>query len=200
MSKKRKFGISDDLGRGFTETISIVENNVTKFRNVILPLSRIELDPHNPRKLHFDLEDARTGIKTSDKDYIIKNEELKSLLELAETIKNSGIINPIVAYKINDKYRIVAGERRCLASLLAGKTEIDARIFNDKPKGFSLKLVQWIENTAREDLSLSERIGNIVEIYEEYKKENPEVILTTGLLQEMTGLSSCAVILLFFCY
>ncbi|MCP6769829.1 ParB N-terminal domain-containing protein, partial [Klebsiella pneumoniae] len=79
-------------------------------------------------------------------------EELEKLKELASTIESSGVINPIVVYKRGEVYRVVAGERRCLASFLANKSEIEARVFNEKPKGFELKLIQWIENTAREDL------------------------------------------------
>ena len=50
MSKKKRFGISEALTRGLSETINVVENNSGTFRNVILPLSRIELDPE---KAHF---------------------------------------------------------------------------------------------------------------------------------------------------
>ena len=40
MSKKKRFGVSEALTRGLTETINVVENNSGVFRNVILPLSR----------------------------------------------------------------------------------------------------------------------------------------------------------------
>ena len=43
MSKKKRFGISEALTRGLSETINVVENNAGIFRNVVLPLSRIEL-------------------------------------------------------------------------------------------------------------------------------------------------------------
>ena len=154
MSKKKRFGISEALTRGLSETINVVENNAGMFRNVILPLSRIELDPDNPRKLTVDLLDVRQGIRAEDPQYLRKQEELDKLKELAHTIKSSGVINPIVVYKRGESYRIVAGERRCLASILAGKQEIDARVFNEKPKGFELKLIQWIENTARGSKSM----------------------------------------------
>lgn len=47
MTKKKRFGISEALTRGLSETINVVENNAGIFRNVVLPLSRIELDPEN---------------------------------------------------------------------------------------------------------------------------------------------------------
>lgn len=188
MSKKKRFGISEALTRGLSETIHVVENNSGVFRNVILPISRIELDPDNPRKLSVNLSDVRNGLHTDDPMYRQKQDELEKLKELAHTIKSSGIINPIVVYKKGELYRVVAGERRCLASILAGKQEIEARIFNEKPRGFDLKLIQWIENTAREDLSLDERLGNVSEIIREYETLHQTTVNAT-LLKTITGLS-----------
>lgn len=189
MSKRKRFGISEALTRGLSETINVVENNPAMYRNIVLPLSRIELDPDNPRKLAIDLKDIRVGIQSDDPLYQQKQEELDKLKELAHTIKSSGVINPVVVYKRGDVYRVVAGERRCLASILAGKQEIDARVFNEKPQGFELKLIQWIENTAREDLTLSERLGNVSEIIREYKLQNGDVDVTATILKSITGLS-----------
>lgn len=189
MSKKKRFGISQALTRGLSETINVVENNSGLFRNVILPLSRIELDPDNPRKLAIDLSDIRAGIRPEDPMYQRKAEELERLKELAHTIKTSGVINPVVVYKLGEVYRVVAGERRCLASILAGKQEVEARVFNEKPKGFELKLIQWVENTAREDLTLDERLGNVRDIIHEYQIQQGETEVTATLLKEITGLS-----------
>lgn len=189
MTKKKRFGISEALTRGLSETINVVENNAGVFRNVVLPLSRIELDPENPRKLSIDLNDIRAGIRPEDPNYQRKQDELERLKELAHTIKSSGVINPVVVYKNGEVYRIVAGERRCLASILAGKQEIEARVFNEKPKGFNLKLIQWIENTAREDLTLDERLGNVREIIREYQLQHGPVEVTATLIKNITGLS-----------
>jgi len=189
MTKKKRFGISEALTRGLSETIHVVENNTGIFRNVILPLSRIELDPDNPRKLSIDLSDIREGIRPEDPLYQQKSAELERLKELAHTIKANGVINPVVVYKLGETYRVVAGERRCLASILAGKQEIEARVFNEKPKGFELKLIQWVENTAREDLTLDERLGNVRDILREYLLQHGEVEVTATLLKNITGLS-----------
>ena len=189
MSKKKRFGISEALTRGLSETINVVENNAGIFRNIILPLSRIELDPENPRKMAIDLFDVKEGIRPDDPLYQRKQEELERLKELAHTIKANGVINPVVVYKLGEFYRIVAGERRCLASLLAGKQEIEARVFNEKPKGFELKLIQWVENTAREDLTLDERLGNVREIIREYQQQHGQIEVNATLLKNITGLS-----------
>ncbi|MHB1948663.1 MAG: ParB/RepB/Spo0J family partition protein [Gammaproteobacteria bacterium] len=189
MSKRKRFGVSQALTRGLSETINVVENNAGVYRSVVLPLSRIELDPDNPRKLAIDLHDVQQGIDKNDPLIERKLAELDRLKELASTIESSGVINPVVVYKRADVYRVVAGERRCMASILAGKNEIDARVFNEKPKGFELKLIQWIENTAREDLTLDERIGNIREIIREYQNENGPVSVNATLIKNITGLS-----------
>lgn len=189
MSKKKRFGISEALTRGLSETINVVENNSGIFRNVILPLSRIELDPENPRKLAVDLIDVRQGLRPDDPHFQRKQDEVERLKELAHTIKSSGVINPIVVYKLGEFYRIVAGERRCLASILAGKQEIEARVFNEKPKGYELKLIQWIENTAREDLTLDERLGNVRAIIHEYQIQNDDIEMNATILKNITGLS-----------
>jgi ParB family chromosome partitioning protein len=189
MTKRKRFGVSQALTRGLSETINVVENNAGIFRNAVVPLSRIELDPDNPRKLAITLEDIRQGLERNDPLYDQKSVELEKLSELAFTIESSGVINPVVVYKRGEAYRVVAGERRCLASILAGKNEIDARIFNEKPKGFELKLIQWIENTAREDLTLEERIGNIREIIYEYQLLNDDVPVTATLIKNLIGFS-----------
>jgi len=189
MSKKKRFGVSSALTRGITETIHVVENNSGIFRNVILPLSRIELDPDNPRKLAISLIDIQQGINKSDPLFERKSEELEKLKELAHTIESNGVINPIVVYKRGDLYRVVAGERRCLASIIVNKPDIEARVFNEKPKGFELKLIQWIENTARENLNLDERINNVREIIREYQNQHNDITPTATLLKNIMGFS-----------
>ena len=50
----------------------------------------------------------------------------KALKELAVSIKEHGVIQPIIVRRVNGKYEIIAGERRYKASILAGKTTIPA--------------------------------------------------------------------------
>ncbi|MFV0249824.1 MAG: ParB/RepB/Spo0J family partition protein [Bacilli bacterium] len=77
------------------------------------------------------------------------NEE--NIMELAESIKEHGVIQPIVVRKISDKYEIIAGERRYKASVLAGKTTVPAIITNlDDRDSAEIAL---IENVQREDLT-----------------------------------------------
>ena len=75
----------------------------------------------------------------------------QSINELAESIKEHGVIQPIVVRRIGDKFEIIAGERRYKASTLAGKTSIPAIIttLNDKDSAE----VALIENVQRQDLT-----------------------------------------------
>jgi ParB family chromosome partitioning protein len=190
MSKRKRFGVSSALGQGLSETVNIVENNPSLFRNAVIPVQRIELDPDNPRQLAISQQEVIHGLSSSASNKKQKSIELEALRLLSHTIQSSGMINPILVYKFEDKYQVIAGERRFLATLLAKKTEIEARIYHSKPSGFNLKLVQWVENTAREDLNLFERLNNIRDIIDAYQEENKqEKKFTASLLKELTGLS-----------
>lgn len=82
----------------------------------------------------------------------------KAILELAESIKKHGVIQPIVVRQISDKYEIIAGERRYKASLLAGKTSIPAIITSLDDKNSAE--IALIENVQRENLtSIEEAIS-----------------------------------------
>lgn len=74
-----------------------------------------------------------------------------SINELCESIKEHGVIQPIVVRSMGDKYEIIAGERRYKASLLAGKRTIPAVITNLNDKDSAE--VALIENVQRKDLT-----------------------------------------------
>lgn len=93
----------------------------------------------------------------------------KRLEELAESIRQYGIIQPIVVKKEGAFYRIVAGERRFRAAKLAGLTQVPVTIF----KGEEEYQVALIENLQREDL-------NPIEVAEAYS----ELIKRFGYTQE----------------
>ena len=73
------------------------------------------------------------------------------LQELSTSIKEHGVIQPIIVRKVGDKYEIVAGERRFRASQLAGKTSIPAIVRNIDDKE-SAK-VALLENLQRKNLT-----------------------------------------------
>ncbi len=74
-----------------------------------------------------------------------------SLEELAKSIKNFGVLNPILVKKKDDKYEIISGERRLKASILAGLSEIPARVI-DIPDDKIVELAM-AENLQRENVS-----------------------------------------------
>lgn len=77
-----------------------------------------------------------------------------AIIELSESIKEHGVIQPVVVRPIGDKYEIIAGERRYKASVLAGKDTIPAIVTNLNDKDSAE--VALIENVQRRDLSAIE--------------------------------------------
>lgn len=75
----------------------------------------------------------------------------ETITELAESIREHGVIQPIVVRPLGDRYEIIAGERRYKASVLAGKDTIPAIVteLNDKDSAE----VALIENVQRQDLT-----------------------------------------------
>lgn len=191
MAKRKTFALNKDLQAGLTQTMSAVRQYGGDLRFEIVPLSQIELDPDNPRDLAIEFIDLPQGPKQNDPDYARKMQEIETLNTLAHTINKQGIINPVVVFKHGNKYRLVAGERRCLASIIAGKSDIKANILSERPPALRQRLLQWIENIEREDLCLWERLQNIKMILEAYQAQasEPEPISST-LIKNLLGCSS----------
>ena len=119
------------LGRGLDALISTeaVKTEGSATINEI-PLNQIERNPNQPRREFAE----------------------ESLRELAESIREIGIIQPITLHQTSeDRYMIIAGERRWRASHLAGLTTIPAyiRTLNDA----SIMTMALVENIQREDLN-----------------------------------------------
>lgn len=191
MAKKKVFQISNALTEGLEETVSAAHNYTGELRVEAIPLRKIELDPENPRDLVLTFEDLYNGIDKADKDHIRKVNEKNSLLSLANSIKEQGIINPVVVYKYGDKYRLIAGERRTLGSIISGKNEIQAKILDSKPSELKISLLQWMENVERKDLSLWERLSNLEKIIDSYaqNQERKRADITATDLARLLGCS-----------
>ena len=78
----------------------------------------------------------------------------ESMQELADSIKTHGVIQPIIVRPVDNKYEIIAGERRYKASVMAGKTDIPALVKNKDDKDSSI--IAFIENSQRKDVSAIE--------------------------------------------
>lgn len=117
------------LGRGLNALISEANAETGNEPEAVLSISEIVRNPNQPRK-------------TFDED---------KLAELADSIRQNGVLQPILVRRKGQKYEIVAGERRYQASKLAGLKEIPAVVREiDEDKVFQLAL---IENLQRSDLS-----------------------------------------------
>lgn len=122
-----------------------------------IPVENIEPNPFQPRN-HF---------------------EESALNELAESIKQHGVIQPVTVRKLNyDRYQIISGERRWRASKLAGLDYIPAyiRVANDE----SMLEMAIVENIQREDL-------NPIEVAISYQRLIDEVKLSIEQLASKMG-------------
>ena len=78
----------------------------------------------------------------------------EEIMQLSESIKEHGVINPVIVRKLGDKYELVAGERRYKANILAGNDDIPAIIMDVNDKESSEIAV--VENIQRKDLNAIE--------------------------------------------
>ena len=153
-AKKRGLGLGlDSLITDKSDNIE-TEKKETKenvSRETLLPLIKIEPNRAQPRT-RFD-EDA--------------------LQELADSIKQYGIIEPIVVQKREDHYEIIAGERRWRAARIAGLKEVPVVVKEySEDEIFTIAL---IENIQREDLNPIEEAVAYQKLIQELKLKQDEV-------------------------
>ena len=116
------------LGRGLGALLGS-EPEVSVEPSSEIPLDRIQPNPRQPRK-HFDPA---------------------ALAELTESIRASGVIQPIVVRRVGEDYELIAGERRWRAAKEAGLERIPA-VVRDATNVQSLEIA-LVENLLREDLN-----------------------------------------------
>jgi len=118
--------------------VTEVENSDMEFR--LLPLDKVYANPNQPRKI-FDKQ---------------------ALEELAQSIRENGVLQPVLVRSIGEKFQIVSGERRFRASKLAGMKKIPAviRKLNEE----KTMLAGLIENIQRQDLNSIEEARTLRDI------------------------------------
>lgn len=149
-------GKKSGLGRGLD---SLIQNknggeekpSQTLGSEVSIDINKVEPNRDQPRK-HFD-EDA--------------------LIELSESIKQYGIIEPLLVQKRKDYYEIIAGERRWRAAKKAGLKEVPVIIKNFSDQ--QIVEVSLIENIQREDLNPIEEALAYKRLLEEFDLKQDEV-------------------------
>ena len=118
---------------------------------LLLPLSKVEPRSNQPRVI-FDEE---------------------SLNELAESIKQHGVLQPILVVLKDDHYEIIAGERRWRAAKLAGLSKIPAILGDYEEK--AVNELALIENIQREDLNPIEEAQAYRQLMDEYGLKQEEL-------------------------
>lgn len=127
----------------------IVEKEVPG--KTVLPITEVEPNRKQPRKI-FDEE---------------------ALNELSESIKQFGVIQPLVVQKREGYYEIIAGERRWRAAKLAGVKEIPVVIKDYSEE--EIMEIALIENIQREDLNPIEEANAYKRLVEEYNLKQDEL-------------------------
>ena len=164
-AKKKSHGLGSGLN------VLIPQNNPPKANSeneneaavdFMVPISKVEPDREQPRK--FFNEDA--------------------LQELAESIKQYGVFQPLLVQKEKDYYKIIAGERRWRAAKIAGMKEIPVIVKELSDQ--EIAEIQLIENIQREDL-------NPIEIAEGYRQLIDKYGFTQDELAEKISKSRTAI-------
>lgn len=102
----------------------------------------------------------------------------EALNELAQSIRSSGIIQPLVLRRHGDRYQLIAGERRWRAAQQAGLKHVPA-IVRDIPESQALEIT-LVENLQREDLSPIEQARAFLRLTDEFGLTQEEVARRTG--------------------
>lgn len=149
------------LGKGLDALFStpIIEETINGSQEELvkkLKINEIEPNKEQARKL-FDKE---------------------AIEDLANSIKEYGVIQPIIVSKKENYYEIIAGERRWRASKKAGLTEIPAIVRDDDVQ--KNKEISLIENIQREDLNPIEKARGIKQLMDEYNLTQQKVAEKLG--------------------
>lgn len=155
----KKFGLGKGLGALIPDEVeakSKEKENDKKNSTTLIPLNKIVNNSEQPRKF-FDSD---------------------NIAELAESIKNHGIIQPLILKKDGTKYTIIAGERRWRASKMLGLKEVPAIIMDLSEK--EILEISLIENIQREDLNPIEEALAYRKLIEDFKLTQQELSKRIG--------------------
>ena len=155
------------LGRGLGDILSEVEEAYEK------DLSGID---------SFELEKAGERVEEIHVDAITPNPfqprkhfDEKALQELSDSVKEHGLLQPIVVIEKEDGYLLIAGERRLRAHKLAKLTRIKAIIADVEIDEIRLRELSLLENIQREDLNSIELANSYAELIEVHKITHDEL-------------------------
>ena len=167
--------------------------NVKGILTKTVPVAYVICDPENPRKLALTQEQItkiaatypfdKNQLQVDDpsdwlEDYVTRVGEseqltgkalgdLESLVGFAAALKTADrLLHPIVVWRDESTFHLIAGERRLLAHILLGESTIAARIVEQGYSRSEIDTLQWEENVHRVDMSLWERVDHIKKLLE----------------------------------
>jgi len=145
------------LGRGLGALIP-QRSEVASAALAQIPLDRIAANPYQPRKA-FDE---------------------KSIDELTRSVREHGIVQPLVVSRTSDnRYRLIAGERRLRAALKAGLQSVPAIIKDLQQESDALQIA-LIENIQREDLNPIEEANAYHQLHDDFGLTQEEISRRVG--------------------
>lgn len=144
------------LGRGLGALINAEDNDNREENITELKINDIEPNINQPRKYFDD----------------------KKLVQLAESIKQHGMVQPIVVKRENNTYKIVAGERRWRAARIAGLKTVPVIVKDLTDR--QLMEIALIENLQREDLNPIEEAEAYENLIKEYNMTQEEISKIVG--------------------
>jgi ParB family chromosome partitioning protein len=122
-----------------------------------IPISQIQPNPFQPRKTFNEA----------------------SIDELARSVREHGIVQPLVVTRSGDKYKLIAGERRFRAAQKAGLTTVPVLIKEMMAEGDALQIA-LIENIQREDLNPIEEAMAYHQLHDDFQLTQEEISRRVG--------------------
>jgi len=122
-----------------------------------IPISQIQPNPFQPRKTFNEA----------------------SIDELARSVREHGIVQPLVVTRAGDKYKLIAGERRFRAAQKAGLTTVPVLIKEMMAEGDALQIA-LIENIQREDLNPIEEAMAYHQLHDDFQLTQEEISRRVG--------------------
>lgn len=145
------------LGRGLDALLGIETEADAVGGQSELPLEKIQRNPYQPRKSFDEAE----------------------LAALSASVKNHGVLQPLVVRQVGDAYQLIAGERRLRAAELAGLASVPVRIvdFNDQ----QVLEAALVENIQRADLNPIEKAQGFKEYLSRFEMNHDQLAERLGL-------------------
>src|SRR5262249_50918781 len=155
--EKRRLGRGLDALLGGDANTGTAEMLAAGGEQARVSVDRIEQNPYQPRK-SFDPDE---------------------LTALSESIKNHGILQPLVVRAFGDHYQLIAGERRLRAAQQAGHTDVPVRIvdFNDQ----QVLEAALVENIQRTDLNPIEKAQGFQDYLQRFAMTHEQLAARLGL-------------------